>query len=157
MKKAIVITTLLGLGFMLIAATLFITLPLMLGQNAFYSVLSLDWTRIPEIIKGLFVFTDISVPHILVLASIAVGLLLFVVTIIVMIIKKKPSSLFPSLFLLVDIALYTADGRPVWRKSIAQPRQGEEAVISLRGTTPGAYLIRINTTAGTLTRKVLVK
>ena len=56
-----------------------------------------------------------------------------------------------------DIALYTADGRPVWRKSIAQPRQGEEAVISLRGTTPGAYLIRINTTAGTLTRKVLVK
>ena len=28
MKKAIVITTLLGLGFMLIAATLFITLPL---------------------------------------------------------------------------------------------------------------------------------
>ena len=108
MKKAIVITTLLGLGFMLIAATLFITLPLMLGQNAFYSVLSLDWTRIPEIIKGLFVFTDISVPHILVLASIAVGLLLFVVTIIVMIIKKKPSSLFPSLFLLVDIVLYTA-------------------------------------------------
>ncbi|MGM9691858.1 MAG: S8 family peptidase [Alloprevotella sp.] len=56
-----------------------------------------------------------------------------------------------------DIALYTTDGRPVWRKSITQPRQGEEAVISLRGTTPGAYLIRINTSAGTLTRKVLVK
>lgn len=56
-----------------------------------------------------------------------------------------------------DIALYTTDGRPVWRKNITQPRQGEETVISLRGTTPGAYLIRINTTAGTLTRKVLVK
>ena len=108
MKKAIVITTLLGFGFMLVAAALFITLPLMLGDATFYSVATIDWTRIPEIIQGLFVFTDLSVPHILVLASIAVGLLLFIVTIIVMIIKKKPSSLFPSLFLLVDVALYTA-------------------------------------------------
>lgn len=107
MKKAIVITTVLGLVFMLVAAALFATLPLMLGQAAFYSVTTIEWTRLPELVQGLFVFTEISVPHILVLASIAVGLLLFVVTIIVMIIKKKPSSLFPSLFLLLDAAIYT--------------------------------------------------
>ncbi len=56
-----------------------------------------------------------------------------------------------------DIALYAADGALVQAQHLASPRRGEETIVSLAGLTPGVYVIRINTTLNTMTRKVMVK
>ena len=36
-------------------------------------------------------------------------------------------------------------------------RRGDEATVSLSGLAPGVYVIKINTTANSTTRKVVVK
>lgn len=56
-----------------------------------------------------------------------------------------------------DIALYTTDGSLVGSRHLTNVRRGDEQEIQLNGYTPGIYIIRINTTAGSLTRKVVVK
>ncbi len=56
-----------------------------------------------------------------------------------------------------DIALYAADGALVQAQQLTSPRRGDETVVSLAGLTPGVYVIRINTTLGAMTRKVMVK
>lgn len=54
------------------------------------------------------------------------------------------------------IALYGTGGRLLQSRSVDQPRRGDETVVSLSGLTPGVYFIRIQTTRGALTRKVMV-
>lgn len=56
-----------------------------------------------------------------------------------------------------DIALYTTSGMQVAHKQLNNVRRGDEEVLNLNEFTPGVYLIRIHTTAGSLTRKVMVK
>lgn len=56
-----------------------------------------------------------------------------------------------------DIALYTLDGTQVDRKQMKDVKRGDETILNLNEYTPGVYLIRINTTAGSLTRKLLVR
>lgn len=56
-----------------------------------------------------------------------------------------------------DISVYTTGGHLVRQKHIEQPRSGQETLISLTDMQPGVYLIKIQTTAATMTRKVVVK
>lgn len=56
-----------------------------------------------------------------------------------------------------DIRIYTTGGNLVKSEYIPSPRCGQETVISLDGFAPGVYLFKIQTTASTMTRKVIVK
>ena len=56
-----------------------------------------------------------------------------------------------------DIALYTAGGKLAHRQNLVDIRRGNETVVNFSGLEPGVYLLRINTTLGALTRKVMVK
>lgn len=56
-----------------------------------------------------------------------------------------------------NISLYTMNGTQVYNHYIDNPRRGQEEVINLNNYTPGIYLINIKTTAGNLTRKVIVR
>lgn len=54
------------------------------------------------------------------------------------------------------IALYSTGGQLLASRSVDQPRKGDEEVVSLTGLHPGVYFIRIQTTRGALTRKVML-
>jgi subtilisin family serine protease len=56
-----------------------------------------------------------------------------------------------------DLAVYTTSGRQVLSQHIKDIRRGDEATVSLSGLAPGVYVIKINTTANSTTRKVVVK
>lgn len=56
-----------------------------------------------------------------------------------------------------SITLHTTDGTQVYNHNIENPRRGQEEVLNLNNYTPGIYLINIKTTAGNLTRKVIVR
>ncbi|MBQ5834553.1 MAG: T9SS type A sorting domain-containing protein, partial [Bacteroidaceae bacterium] len=56
-----------------------------------------------------------------------------------------------------NITLHTTDGMLVYNQSIDNPRRGQEEVLNLNNFTPGIYLVNIKTTAGNLTRKVIVR
>ncbi len=56
-----------------------------------------------------------------------------------------------------DLAVYTTSGRQVLSQHIQDIRRGDEATVSLSGLEPGVYVIKINTTANSTTRKVVVK
>ena len=56
-----------------------------------------------------------------------------------------------------NITLHTTDGMQVYNQSIDNPRRGQEEVLNLNNFTPGIYLVNIKTTAGNLTRKVIVR
>lgn len=56
-----------------------------------------------------------------------------------------------------DIALYTTNGMQVEHKCLNEVKRGDETILNLNEYAPGVYLIRIHTTAGNLTRKVIVK
>ena len=56
-----------------------------------------------------------------------------------------------------DIAVYTTSGRQVLSQYHEDIRRGDEATVSLSGLEPGVYVIKINTTANSTTRKVVVK
>ncbi len=56
-----------------------------------------------------------------------------------------------------QIQVLALDGSTVWSRNVASPRHGDEEVVSLNTLTPGVYLIRIQTTASQITRKVVVK
>lgn len=55
------------------------------------------------------------------------------------------------------IALYSPSGSLVRSTKLAQPRRGEEQVVSFAGLTPGVYLLRVATTGSDTTRKLVVK
>ena len=55
------------------------------------------------------------------------------------------------------IAVYTTSGRKVLSQHLEDIRRGDEMVVSLGGLEPGVYVIKINTTANSTTRKVVVK
>ena len=56
-----------------------------------------------------------------------------------------------------DVAVYTTSGRQVLSQHIEDIRRGDETTVSLTGLEPGVYVIKINTTAHSTTRKVVVK
>jgi len=56
-----------------------------------------------------------------------------------------------------DISLHTTSGMQVAHKHLNGVKRGEETILNLGEYTPGVYLIRVHTTAGSLTRKVMVK
>ena len=56
-----------------------------------------------------------------------------------------------------QVSLYTTAGALVKSDRLSSPRRGEEHVVSFGGLTPGVYLLKVATTASSLTRKVLVK
>lgn len=56
-----------------------------------------------------------------------------------------------------DIRLYSLNGALVQSLHADAPRRGEERVVSLAGLQPGVYLFRVQTTAGSLTRKLVVR
>lgn len=56
-----------------------------------------------------------------------------------------------------NISLYTTDGTQVYSHNIDNPRRGQEEILNLNNFTPGIYLINIRTTAGNLSRKVIVR
>ena len=56
-----------------------------------------------------------------------------------------------------DIQVVSLNGQTIKHDHISTPRHGQEHIVSLQGMTPGVYIFRINTTAGNLTRKVVVK
>lgn len=105
MKKSVTITTTIGLVLMLVAGAVFCTLPLMNAQAAFYGVEHLKWATIVEAFQGLFVFTNIGLPQILIFVFGALGALIFLASIVVMIVKRRPAGLFASIFLLIELAL----------------------------------------------------
>lgn len=55
-----------------------------------------------------------------------------------------------------NITLYNMSGKTISTQHLNDIRRGNETVVSLANLPAGAYLLRINTTLGTLTRKVLV-
>lgn len=55
-----------------------------------------------------------------------------------------------------DISVYSLGGAQVIHERLDDVRRGDERTVSFAGFEPGVYLIRINTTASTLTRKVVV-
>lgn len=56
-----------------------------------------------------------------------------------------------------DIQVVSLGGQTVSHAHLNAPRHGQEHVVSLHGLTPGVYIFRINTTASSLTRKVVVR
>ena len=56
-----------------------------------------------------------------------------------------------------DIQVVSLGGQTVSHAHLNAPRHGQEHVVSLQGLTPGVYIFRINTTASSLTRKVVVR
>ena len=55
------------------------------------------------------------------------------------------------------LSLYTVNGQEVRRRQLNNIRRGQETVLSKAGLAPGVYIVRINTTASTMSRKMLVK
>ena len=49
------------------------------------------------------------------------------------------------------------NGQVVYNKRIEAPRRGQEELINLQNLTPGVYVLHVNTLAGSITRKVVVK
>ncbi len=56
-----------------------------------------------------------------------------------------------------DITLHDASGKLVVARHIAAPKTGQEETLNLSGMAPGVYVLRIGTTASSLTRKLVVK
>lgn len=56
-----------------------------------------------------------------------------------------------------DIALYNAGGMKVKQLRLDQIRRGNETVLSTAGLPAGAYVVRIQTTASSVAKKMLVK
>lgn len=56
-----------------------------------------------------------------------------------------------------DIKLYTAAGKQVMSRHLENVRRGEETIVDLSTCEAGVYVIRIQTTLGDYTRKVMVK
>lgn len=55
------------------------------------------------------------------------------------------------------LSLYTVNGQEVCRRQLNNIRRGQETVLSKAGLAPGVYIVRISTTASTMSRKMLVK
>lgn len=55
-----------------------------------------------------------------------------------------------------DVSVYALSGARLRHERMDNVRRGEEHVVSFSGLEPGVYLIRIDTTASTMTRKVVV-
>lgn len=56
-----------------------------------------------------------------------------------------------------DITLFSANGQLVKSQHIASPRHGSECVVGLTDIPAGVYLLNINTTASSTTKKIVVK
>lgn len=56
-----------------------------------------------------------------------------------------------------NVALYSLNGACVMQQQLSAPRRGEEVKIDLTTMQPGVYLFKVQTTASTMTRKVVVK
>lgn len=56
-----------------------------------------------------------------------------------------------------DIRIVSMNGQVVENRHITAPHHGDEQIVSLQNLTPGVYLFQVNTTASSLTRKMIVK
>lgn len=70
---------------------------------------------------------------------------------------KEWRVLFNSNETFADVYLYSLSGAQVRHDRLNNVRRGDEHTVSFSGMQPGVYLIRINTTSSTLTRKVAVE
>lgn len=55
------------------------------------------------------------------------------------------------------IQVVAINGQVIKELRIDQPRHGNESIINLQNLTPGVYLLRVNTTASSATKKIIVK
>ena len=56
-----------------------------------------------------------------------------------------------------QLEVVSMNGQVVYNKRIEAPRRGQEELINLQNLTPGVYVLHVNTLAGSITRKVVVK
>lgn len=56
-----------------------------------------------------------------------------------------------------DLSVYTVSGEQMSRRHVDAPRCGEEVCLSFESLTPGVYIVRIDTTSSSTTRKVVVR
>lgn len=56
-----------------------------------------------------------------------------------------------------QLEVVSMNGQVVYNKRIEAPRRGQEELINLQNLTPGVYVLHVNTLAGSITRKMVVK
>lgn len=121
MKKSVSILTSIGLVLMLIGGALFYTFPMMFPNATFYTLEGITWDVLVSTWKGLFDFSSLVLPQILILALGGLGVLIFLASFIVCIAKKRPSGLFPSLFLLLDTVIAIVGFTLLLHPHVAEP------------------------------------